>query len=219
MVSLAKHETFWKQKDPAGESGSTAEFPPETAEVLRKLLPIEEIIPLIRSGLVVSLALRTEVAPPPPSRPGAEARVVTPLFLQGETEQIAMTRDVLALFVGAHLNQPSSVWKTLLPLTLFGMAAVLETAADLAGTADVSDFETNTLSWLGNRVSYHLRRAVLLKSLEEHAWNLAKTGEALHMGSTPHVLRAIRDLGLLEAYEKAKEAGIPRRGGRGSKAK
>lgn len=73
---------------------------------------------------------------------------------------------------------------------------------------------SNDLSYLGGCVSFHVRRLMLLDSLRSHGWNLSKTGEALHMGSNSHVLRAIRELALTGEYEAAKAAGIPRRGGR-----
>lgn len=51
------------------------------------------------------------------------------------------------------------------------------------------------------------QRKLLLRALKEQHWNLRATADALGMSGTPHVLRAIQDVGLADEYEAAKERG------------
>lgn len=101
-----------------------------------------------------------------------------------------------------------------LALVALGDEAVRRMAVEWAALPYPTEPKTNLLLWLGARVSHHLRRAWLLGELNARGWNLARTGAALGIGSTPHVLRAIRALELVEEYDKAKAAGLERRGGR-----
>lgn len=112
----------------------------------------------------------------------------------------------------AEDNQPAVVTRWIHPLLEDGPVAVLSTLADLLGTADLAELETNALSWIGNRVSYHLRRALLLRELEAADWNLGAVGAALRMGGAGNVTKAIRDLGLSDELEKARAAGKAKRG-------
>lgn len=112
----------------------------------------------------------------------------------------------------AHKNQPEVIARWIRPLMNDGPAAVLDTLAELLGAADPADLETNTLSWLGNRVSYHLRRALLLKTLEGAGWNLTVAAEQLHIGGASAVSRTIRDLGLNEEYAAARKRGAGKPG-------
>lgn len=112
----------------------------------------------------------------------------------------------------AHTNQPKVIAEQIYPLLEHGPAAVLDTLADLLSTTDPADLETNTLSWLGNRVSYHLRRAVLLRELENAEWNLSAVAARLRVSSAGNVTKLIGDLGLRDELAKARAAGKARRG-------
>lgn len=88
------------------------------------------------------------------------------------------------------------------------------TCDDLERLGSLEHAENNTLSWLGNRVSHYLRRALLLRELEAARWNMADVSRRLRLGygSSP-TLRAIRELGLTPEYETAKAAGKIKHGG------
>lgn len=212
MVAALNQVPLEHTADQSGGSGNATSSPEQLREVLRGLSPIDETVARIRGDLVVALALRTEVAPLPPRPRGAAVSIGPSLFLQGEDGRVAMTQEVLTTFAGAHLNQPDTVRGVLMPLTTLGLAAVLAAAADLAGTADPSDFETNTLTWLGNRVSYHLRRALLLRELEAADWNLTVAAKALRVGGAGALSRTIRDLGLSDVYAAARKRGAGKPG-------
>ena len=51
-----------------------------------------------------------------------------------------------------------------------------------------------------------MKRA-LHKSLKEHGWALTKVSDDLRLGGSANVLRAIRQLGLTDAYLAAKQRG------------
>jgi len=98
-------------------------------------------------------------------------------------------------------------------LATHGDEALHLARAELIALERPADMGTNALSWLGGRVSYHLRRAVLLDALRANDWNLTHTARVLrdHSGN---VSRHIRDLGLADELKKAKAAGCARVGAR-----
>ncbi len=51
------------------------------------------------------------------------------------------------------------------------------------------------------------QRKALLATLKERDWNLSATAEALDLGGSGNVIRAIHALGLDEEYEKARAQG------------
>lgn len=55
-------------------------------------------------------------------------------------------------------------------------------------------------------------RALLLKTLKANGWSVTATSDALEMGGSANVLRAIRTLGLDEEYDAARERGDVRPG-------
>ena len=57
------------------------------------------------------------------------------------------------------------------------------------------------------------QRALLLRTLREHAWNLTGAAEALGMAGSPAVIRALRDVAPGE-YAAAKAAGKVSQGNR-----
>lgn len=72
----------------------------------------------------------------------------------------------------------------------------------------------NLLSSFGSSVAYAAKRAALLGVLESSGWSLKAVSDSLRMGGTSHVLRAIKDLGLIDELVKVRVAGIVRRGRR-----
>lgn len=60
-------------------------------------------------------------------------------------------------------------------------------------------------------------RALLLATLERHAWSLTATAETLDLNGAGSVLRAIRHLDLGDEYEAARIAGKIRPGPRPTK--
>ena len=115
-------------------------------------------------------------------------------------------------FADAFTDRQSA--KVLVNLLFEGPGALVETAARLVETGSVFDVERNALSAVGNLVSAAVRRDLLFKELESTGWNLSHTAERLRLGNTSHVLRAIRELGLVDEYEQAKREGRGQRGGR-----
>lgn len=111
-------------------------------------------------------------------------------------------------------NQAPAIAERAQQLLDVGPLAILDATAELLEHVAPEDLETNTLSALGNLVSKALRRRVLLRELEAHRWNLAQVSTALRLGygSAP-TLRAIKDMGLSEEYEKARASGLIKRGG------
>ena len=88
-----------------------------------------------------------------------------------------------------------------------GAAALRAVHADLVAIERPDELGINALSWLGGRVSWHLRRAVLLKELEAADWNLGAVGASLRMGGAGNVTKVIRELGLADELEKARAEG------------
>lgn len=70
--------------------------------------------------------------------------------------------------------------------------------------APPTERKRSLLSRTGDDAKRAAERALLAKTLRAHAWNLTHTAEALEMPGPSHVLRAIKDLGLLDDYEAAK---------------
>jgi transcriptional regulator with GAF, ATPase, and Fis domain len=62
------------------------------------------------------------------------------------------------------------------------------------------------LSRTGDEAKHAAERALLLSTLETKGWNLTHTAEALEMTGPSQVLRAIKDLGLYDAYDAARKA-------------
>lgn len=58
------------------------------------------------------------------------------------------------------------------------------------------------LSRAGDEAKRAAERTLLLKTLKAHDWNLTHTAAALEMGDASAVLRAIKQLDLVEDYEK-----------------
>ena len=57
------------------------------------------------------------------------------------------------------------------------------------------------------QIGEEAQRAALLRELKRHDWVLKDVAEALEIGGTANLLRAIKQLGLVEEYEAAKAAG------------
>lgn len=64
------------------------------------------------------------------------------------------------------------------------------------------------LARAGAEASREARKKLLLVTLEEQRWNLTVTAEVLEMNGASDVIRAIRDLGMHEDYERAMVAGL-----------
>lgn len=62
------------------------------------------------------------------------------------------------------------------------------------------------LSRHGDEAKHAAERALLLKTLRRNAWNLTHTARDLEMPGPSQVLRAIKDLGLSDDYDEAKNA-------------
>lgn len=58
----------------------------------------------------------------------------------------------------------------------------------------------------GERCAIEGKRALLLKTLDTHGWNLTATAEALEMGALANVIRALHELAPAE-YEAARKDG------------
>lgn len=122
------------------------------------------------------------------------------------------TDDAAYVLSDATMDHPDIVRACAVPLMRIGPVAIVETLGELLTIAEPADLQTNSLSWLGNRVSYHLRREVLLQTLDAVGWNLTRAAERLHTASSGSVVRLIRDLGLSGEYAAARKAGAGKRG-------
>lgn len=111
---------------------------------------------------------------------------------------------------------PDALDAVLASLGAHGAEALRLARAELVALERPADMGTNALSWLGGRVSWHLRRAVLLDALRAHEWNLTRASEALDASSAGSLVRLIRDLGLSKEYAAARKMGAgkpgPKRG-------
>ncbi len=58
------------------------------------------------------------------------------------------------------------------------------------------------LSKAGNEAKRLAERALLLKTLRAHAWNLTHTATALELGDASAVLRLLASLDLVDEYKK-----------------
>lgn len=96
-------------------------------------------------------------------------------------------------------------------LRTHGAVAINDMAAE-ASEVCAADVDTNTLSWLGNRASYHLRRALLLEALKTHGWNLTQTAAHFGIAGAGALSRTIRDLGLSREYDAARKRGAGKPG-------
>lgn len=61
------------------------------------------------------------------------------------------------------------------------------------------------LTQAGDRAKWETERALLLKTLKTHGWNLTHTSKALQMGQPSAVLTAITKYELRNEYDKARE--------------
>lgn len=98
-----------------------------------------------------------------------------------------------------------------------GPSAVLDAAATMSENASDLDRRAMSLSEIGDLISKKVRAGFLLAELQSSDWNMARCSERLRLGGTGNVLRAIRELGLSDEYEKAKAQGLVRVGGRTKK--
>lgn len=64
----------------------------------------------------------------------------------------------------------------------------------------------SVLSRHGDEAKHAAERALLLKTLRHNAWNLTHTARELEMPGPSQVLRAIKDLGLSDEYDAARNA-------------
>jgi transcriptional regulator of acetoin/glycerol metabolism len=80
----------------------------------------------------------------------------------------------------------------------------------------VAQSKTNTKSQTGDerkksklvQIGEEAMRRALLEALVTAEWNLTHTAAALEMSSASHVLRSIRQLGLMEKYKAEKKRRI-----------
>lgn len=68
-----------------------------------------------------------------------------------------------------------------------------------------------TFAEIGRAAAKEAQRAALLAALEENAWNLTATAEALGMGGRANIIRALKELAPDE-YERARDKGLVRPG-------
>lgn len=107
---------------------------------------------------------------------------------------------------------PDVLDELLASLATHGDEALHLARAELIALERPADMGTNALSWLGGRVSWHLRRAVLLDALRANAWNLTAVATALGMSQAGNVTVVIRELGLENELGKARARGLAKRG-------
>jgi hypothetical protein len=94
------------------------------------------------------------------------------------------------------------------PLLEAAPDAISEAAETLASHRDLTFSATSTLALVGNLVANGIRRRMLLKELQATGWNLRHASDRLRLGyGTGNILRAIRDLGLSDEYERIKAEG------------
>ncbi len=100
-------------------------------------------------------------------------------------------------------------------IVLMSDAIVGEAVADIVARGGPHAMGTNLLTAVGGAVGTAAKRLLLRQQLQASAWHMAHASEALKLGSdaTP-VLRAIRELGMVPEYEKAKRDGKIVRGGK-----
>jgi hypothetical protein len=104
-------------------------------------------------------------------------------------------------------------------LLTLGPAALLDAlAASVASVARGEEQPQNMLSNVGGHVSRAIRRALLLKILQDVGWNAAHAAQVLGLGSSAHTLRAVAELGLEAEWQAAKDAGLVKSGGRHARA-
>lgn len=108
---------------------------------------------------------------------------------------------------------PDALDDLLAALDAHGDEALRLARAELVAMERPADMGTNALSWLGGRVSWHLRRAVLLHELTVAGWNLTVAAEKLRLGGPGNVVRLIRELDLRDEQKAAQRAGLGRVGG------
>jgi hypothetical protein len=86
-------------------------------------------------------------------------------------------------------------------LLALGTTAVLEAAATLVQTPDLSAQRSNTLALMGDLVAAALRRELLRLELLRTNWHLSETAERLRMADAGSVVREIkRDPALAAEY-------------------
>jgi hypothetical protein len=71
-------------------------------------------------------------------------------------------------------------------------------------TKETEGRKKSKLVQAGDEAKRLAMRALLLETLVLCRWNLTATAEALEMGQSSAVLRAIREVGLEQHYEKAR---------------
>lgn len=73
-------------------------------------------------------------------------------------------------------------------------------------TKETEGRRQSLLTRIGNDAKREAMRAALLKALNENAWNLTATAEALEMGTNVSIIQALQDLAP-EEYAEAKSSG------------
>jgi len=221
-------EHFAPPKQPAKASASPVRPPGVTEEqaaamtkqARERLLPLIQIGRLteaevtqiidrqhaVRSTAAVLESLKNEM-----TLTYATKAEVKPLLVTVEN-RVGTTPEAIRLFGNAQIGQPPDVAHWFLHVMNEAPNAVLSTLEDLLTTNDLTEFQTNSLSWVSNKVSFHLRRAVLLRELVAADWNLTVAAKNLRASSSGSVVRLIRDLDLSKEYAEARKRGRGRPG-------
>jgi hypothetical protein len=158
----------------------------------------DQISALLHEGLAVALVKNRERAPDPDDYFTDDVRVEFRGHRRLAVEQ-GLDMDLLPM---------SELYWYILEA---GMPALLDALADAYHRGE-ERYAGNTLSAIGNLVSAHVRRAMLLAVLNEHRWVLSDVAKELGLSSAGNVTRAIYELGLEEQLAQASEQGLARHG-------
>lgn len=176
-------------------------------------VPVEDAADVargLREGMVAIWAGRQEAEP----LPGEPAVLFVRTLAVGTDESAVFSREGLETLNEVGMTRPDATVQWIAPLLQLGPEAILAAAAELVEANDPAELDRNTLSWLGARVSYHLRRAVLRRELVDAKWNLTAVSQRFGLGGAGNVVRLINELGLKDEQKAAQKQGLGRIGGK-----
>lgn len=129
--------------------------------------------------------------------------------LNGDTSR-DVNREGESMFGEHHIGKDGAEWAS--KVLSIGSLATRSTAADIAAQGPLDALRTNTLTWIGDRISWHARRLLLHEILKATGWNLALAAGGLRASGSGTIVRLIRDLDLSAEYEAARAGGAGRPG-------
>ncbi|HVY65897.1 MAG TPA: hypothetical protein VHH11_13830 [Gammaproteobacteria bacterium] len=161
---------------------------------------------LLPSGLVVLLVTGFDLDASDPSADSPGSARLKERVVLNVNMGIGATSEATRILAEAATQAPNSLNEWMIPMMVYGIAAVREAVAELFET-DRDVLSVNTLSTMGNLVSEKLRQRVLRHVLTINAWNMTAAARDLGFADASALRREIRRLGLQAEWRAAHARG------------